>query len=66
MNKLLKDLYDCFYTSPELSTQKQEVEECHQALISAGQTGAVVGTADHRCQGPHCRGHIHRQFYLWI
>ena len=34
MNKLLKDLYDCFYTSPELSTQKQEVEECHQALIN--------------------------------
>ena len=35
MNKLLKDLYDCFYTSPELSAQKQEVEECHQALINA-------------------------------
>lgn len=35
MNKLLKDLYDCFYTPPELSAQKQEVEECHQALINA-------------------------------
>ncbi len=35
MNKLLKDLYGCFYTSPELSAQKQEVEECHQALINA-------------------------------
>ena len=33
MNKLLKDLYDCFYFSPELSAQKQEVEECHQALV---------------------------------
>ena len=33
MNKLLKDLYDCFYTPPELSAQKQEVEECHQALV---------------------------------
>ena len=33
MNKLLKDLYDCFYIPPELSAQKQEVEECHQALI---------------------------------
>ena len=33
MNKLLKDLYDCFYTPPELPAQKQEVEECHQALI---------------------------------
>ena len=34
MNKLLKDLYDCFYTPPELSAQKQEIEECHQALIN--------------------------------
>lgn len=33
MNKLLKDLYDCFYIPPELSAQKQEVEECHQALV---------------------------------
>ena len=35
MNKLLKDLYDCFYTPPELPAQKQEIEECHQALINA-------------------------------
>ena len=34
MNKLLKDLYDCFYVPPELSAQKQEIEECHQALIN--------------------------------
>ena len=33
MNKLLKDLYDCFCTSLELPAQKQEIEECHQALI---------------------------------
>lgn len=33
MNKLLKDLYDCFYISPELPAQKQEIEECHQTLI---------------------------------
>ena len=33
MNKLLKDLYDCFYVPPELPVQKQEIEECHQALI---------------------------------
>lgn len=32
-NKLLKDLYDCFYISPELPAPKQEIEECHQALI---------------------------------
>ena len=35
MNKLMKDLYDCFYTPPELPDQKQEIEECHQALIEA-------------------------------
>ncbi len=34
-NKLLKNLYDCFYTPPELSVKRQEVEECHQALIRA-------------------------------
>ena len=34
MNKLLKDLYDCFYTAPELPAQKQEIEEFHQALIN--------------------------------
>lgn len=30
--KLLKNLYDCFYTPPELPAQKQEIEEFHQAL----------------------------------
>ena len=34
-NKLLKDLYDCFYIPPELPMQKQEIEECHRALIEA-------------------------------
>ena len=33
--KLLKGLYDCFYTPPELSEQVNEVEECHKALIEA-------------------------------
>ena len=32
-NELLKRLYDCFYTPPELSEQENEVEECHKALI---------------------------------
>ena len=32
MKTLLKYLYDCFYTPPEFSEQKQEVEECPQAL----------------------------------
>ena len=35
MNELLKVLYDCFYIAPELLAQKQEIEECHQALINA-------------------------------
>ena len=34
-NKLLKDLYDCFYTPPALSAERQEVEDCHRALIKA-------------------------------
>ena len=34
-NKLFKELYDCFYTPPEHPAQKQEIEECHQALIGA-------------------------------
>ena len=33
MKTRLKDLYNFFYTPPEFSEQKQEVEECHQALI---------------------------------
>ncbi|MGN0180115.1 MAG: hypothetical protein ACI4DY_11905, partial [Monoglobaceae bacterium] len=32
-SELLKALYDCFYTPLELVEPKQEVEECHQALI---------------------------------
>ena len=31
--ELLKAMYDCFYTPPELPTVKQEIEDCHQALI---------------------------------
>ena len=34
-NKLLKELYDCFYVRPELDEQENEVEECHKALIVA-------------------------------
>ena len=34
-NKLLKELYDRFYAPPEFPAQKQEIEECHQALIEA-------------------------------
>ena len=34
-NKLLKELYDCFYTPPTFTRERQEVEECHQALIKA-------------------------------
>lgn len=41
-NKLLKDLYDCFYTPPELAATKREIEECHRALIEA------LGKPEHR------------------
>lgn len=34
-NELLKGLYNCFYTPPELSEQENEVEACHKALIAA-------------------------------
>ena len=34
-NKLLKELYDCFYVRPELDEQENEVEECNKALIAA-------------------------------
>ena len=34
-NKLLKELYDCFYVRPELDEQANEVEKCHKALIAA-------------------------------
>lgn len=40
--KLLKDLYDCFYTPPELPAQKQEIEKCHQAL------SGVLGKSERR------------------
>lgn len=31
--KLLRALYDCFYTHPRFDEQENEVEECHKALI---------------------------------
>ena len=64
MNKLLKDLYDRFYTPPELAATKREIEECHRAL--AGQAGAPIGAEDHRCQGPYFGGHFARQLHLRI
>ena len=33
--ELLKALYDCFYTPPELAATKREIEECHRTLIEA-------------------------------
>ena len=41
-NDLLKALYDCFYIPPELAASKQEIEECHQALIE------VLGKTERR------------------
>lgn len=34
-NRLLKELYDCFYVPPDLTEQKREAEECHHSLIKA-------------------------------
>lgn len=31
--KLIKELYDCFYTPPELSAPRQEIAKCHKTLI---------------------------------
>ena len=33
--RLLRTLYDCFYTRPRFDEQENEVEECHKALIEA-------------------------------
>ena len=35
MKTRLKDLYNCFYTPPEFSEQKQEVEE-HRLVFADG------------------------------
>ena len=32
-NKLLEELYDCFYVRPKFDELEREVEECHKALI---------------------------------
>ena len=40
--ELLKALYDCFYTPPDFTEPKQEVEQCHQALIE------VLGKTERR------------------
>ena len=34
-NKLLKELYDCFYVRPKFDEQEREVEECYKALIAS-------------------------------
>ena len=40
--ELLKALYDCFYAPPDFTEPKQEVEQCHQALIE------VLGKTERR------------------
>lgn len=35
LDRTWRDLYDCFYTPPELAATKREIEECHRALIEA-------------------------------
>ena len=34
MNEQLKALYDCFYEPLPVARLKQEIEDCHQALIA--------------------------------
>ena len=34
-NKLLEELYNCFYVRPKFDELEREVEECHKALIAA-------------------------------
>ena len=46
--KLLKDLYDCFYTPPEFPVQKQEIDECHHALSE------VLGKPERRSRQDLC------------
>ena len=60
MNKLLKDLYDCFYTLSGVSVQKQEIEEWHQALIEVLEKPERWLVLDHRRQGLHRGRHVHR------
>ncbi|MFQ9126532.1 MAG: hypothetical protein ACLR4Z_06760 [Butyricicoccaceae bacterium] len=66
--KLLKDLYDCFCTPPELQAQKQEIDECHQALSK------VLGKLERRLvlqiigrKGPTCTEETSiDSFIAWI
>ena len=67
MNKLLKDLYDRFYTPPELAATKREIEECHRALIEAlGKPERRLVLKIDRCQGPYFGGYFARQLHLRI
>ena len=69
MNKLLKDLYDCFYTPPELAATKREIEECHRALIEAlgkPERRLVLQIIDAKDQGSYFGGHFARQLHLRI
>ena len=65
-NKLLKELYDHFYTRPELDEQENEVEKCHKALIAALEKPERTGAADHRCRGLYQRTDLPRQLYRWL
>ena len=59
MNRLFKELYDRFYTPPELPAQKQETEEFHPPIEMLEKT-KPAGVTNRRCQRPLCGGHINR------
>ena len=44
--KLLKDLYDCFCTPPELQAQKQEIEECLSKVLGKLERRLVLQIID--------------------
>lgn len=64
--KLIKELYDCFYTPPELSVPRQEIAECHKTLIEVlekPERRLVLQIIDAK---DRIAEHFHRQFHLRI
>ena len=58
--KLIKELYDCFYTPPELSAPRQEIAECHKTLIE------VLEKPERRLVLQIIDAKDRRQLHLWI
>lgn len=71
MRKLLKDLYHCFYTPPEFSAERQEMEECHQALIKTLDKSErrlvlqIIDTKDHIIEDTSIDSFISGFYLAW-